>query len=486
MAKQSQDRFLPLLRDALKRCGIAQGGRLLVAISGGADSTALLLGLHNLAAEIGLQLEAAHFNHALRGNESTADEEFCRSLCESRGIWLHVDGSDVRAYASGSGTSIEATARKLRYDFMAQVVAERNLDAVVTAHTMNDQAETVLLAITRGAGLRGVAGMAYVTERRDLPDHGKPLRVIRPMLMHHRQDNEAYCELNGVVPRVDASNADVAYARNRIRHNVLPELAKVNAGVVDALARLAGVAAADVGLVGSMARRAFAEATLEDGARLSRPVLVAMEPALLTHVLRMAHEHAVGTAVDLDMTAFVSAVDAVRSVSTGSIDLPNGVTLLVDHDTVQFNAPGDEQPCPFPLRTGEHELISAGQETGRVVFDDSKEVTVRKVSPVPDVRSLTRWQAVVAASVSSGSLTVRSRRDGDRFQPLGMDKPMKLQDFFVNQHVPARWRDRVPLVIGEDGICWVVGERIAEWARVPEDAEDALMFEYTSPGKDES
>lgn len=482
----SRDRFLATLSAGLERCGVVGGDRLLVAISGGTDSTALLLGLSALKRNLGsgysfdFELEAAHFNHGLRGEASDIDERYCRELCERLGIQLHVGSSSVVTSSDGPQASTEANARDLRYLFLARTVEEHDLSSVVTAHTMNDQAETVLLAITRGAGLRGVSGMAYVTERADLVagSSHRPLRVLRPLLLHRRADTAEYCASEGITPREDESNSDVSFARNRVRHYVLPELERINPGVVEALARLATVAGADSALIESLALRELDDAAVGEHGALLRESLVALPPALLTHVLRCAYERTVGTAVDLDSTALAASSDAVLTLPTGSIDLPNGVRLVLDRDLVQFVSAEGETGCPYPESVTETPL----QVSGSVAFAGGGELTARRVSPVPGFATLTRWQAVVDSAAVTGTLKVRRRADGDRFQPLGMDAEMKLQDFFVNQRVPARWRDRVPLVMSTRGILWVTGERVAEWARVPDGAGEAALIEYVAPG----
>ena len=481
----SRDRFPAMLNAGLELCGVISGDRLLVAISGGTDSTALLLGLSALTSNPGngrsfdIQLEAAHFNHGLRGDASDADELFCRELCERLGIQLHV-GSSSGGVASSHGPqrSAEAAARDLRYLFLARTVEERDLSSVVTAHTMNDQAETVLLAMTRGAGLRGVSGMAYMTERADLiaGSNRRPLRILRPMLSHRRTNTAEYCASEGVTPREDESNSDVAFARNRVRHNVLPELEGINPRVVEALARLAAVAGADSALIESMALRELDDAAVGGHGALSRESLVALPSGLLTHVLRGAYERSAGTAVDLDMTVLLAASDAVLKLPTGTIDLPNGVRLVLDRDSVKFVSAEGETGCPYPESVTEMPLPVPGS----VAFEGGGKLTAQHVSPVPGFATLTRWQAAVDPAVLDRALIVRSRADGDRFQPLGMDVVMKLQDFLVNQRVPARWRDRVPLVVGTRGIVWVVGERVADWARVPDGAGEAVLIEYVA------
>ncbi len=451
--------------------------RLLIALSGGADSTALLLGMHDLAGhrDHGIEIEAAHFNHRLRGDNSDADEKFCRDLCDRLGVTLHMGSGDVSTHVSADGASLESAARELRYRFLSQTASRHGLDAVVTGHTMDDQAETVLLAITRGAGLRGLSGMSHFTERADLNEDGAGLKVLRPMLALRRSDTEEFCRLAAVSPRQDESNLDPAYARNRVRNNVIPELREINPGVVEAISRLAAVAREDVELIDQIAVGALGIVRIGDGGKISKASLRQISPVLLTHVLAEAFQTAAGTVRDLDMVALRSIVEAVSELDSGSIDLPHGIKLVVEHDAVRFLTGDDDPDCPYPGVVGEHDL----GVLRTIKFEDRSSLSARISWPAPDPADLTKWQAIISPEVlRDGRMQVRSRLAGDRFHPLGMVSEMKLQDFFVNQHVPARWRDRVPLVLGEQGICWVVGERVAEWARVPDGASEAVLLEY--------
>lgn len=469
-------RFLDRLRVGLERCSITSSSRVLVAFSGGADSTALLLGLREIGAiDRGFKIEAAHFNHMLRGERSDADARRCEELCDQFGITFHPGFGDARSHAAEAGMSVEAAARDLRYRFLAEMAGEHDCDGVVTAHTMNDQAETVLLAVARGAGLRGVSGMAYVTERSDLRGKNGPLLVLRPLLGHRREETERFCAASGVTPLEDESNRDLKYARNRIRHRVLPELEKVSPGVVEAISRLAEIAASDTALIDDLAAVELRDAACDAYGGLSKARLREMPGALRAHVLAAAYRDVAGTADALEKAMLDSISKEAVRLDSGSIDLPAGVKLVIEHEVVRFLAGDGDPACPYPQTVDGHML----PVPGRVIFADGSMLSSTLVPPGQFLPPTSRWQAVVdVAAAGTGGFEVRARQDGDRFQPLGMSSEMKLQDFFVNQHMPARWRDRVPLVLGRGRICWVTGDRIADWAKVPEGAEQAVLLEF--------
>ncbi len=326
--------------------------------------------------------------------------------------------------------------------------------------------------------------MAQSTLRHDLVAGKTSLQVIRPMLEMRRSDTEEFCAANGIAPRADESNTDPSYARNRVRHSVIPELQQINPEAVDAIGRLAATASADVQLIDELAVEALADAATGQSGSFSRQALRGLHQALRLHAVAIAYRQAAGTLRDLDMKALTSAVDAVTELDSGRIDLPNETTLVVEHDVVRFLVRDEDAACPYPPSVEEQAL-----EVPRTLeFPGGGSLSARIERPAPEPTSLPRWQAIVNPEVVNGQrLLVRSRHDGDRFHALGMEVEMKLQDFLVNQHVPARWRDRVPLVLTNRGICWVAGERIAEWARVPENADEALLLEYRNePATDPS
>lgn len=203
---------------------LPQNGGVLCAISGGADSVYLLCRLCELRESLGLRVWAAHYNHCLRGAESDRDEDFVRALCAGLGVEAYFGRGDVAAFARENGLGTEGAARRLRYEFLEQTADALGADAIATAHTADDNAETMLLNLARGAGLRGLCGIP--------PRRG---RVIRPILGVTREEIDAYLEGQGVAHVEDSSNAGDDYARNRIRHHAVPALRSVNPEFPEAL-----------------------------------------------------------------------------------------------------------------------------------------------------------------------------------------------------------------------------------------------------------
>jgi tRNA(Ile)-lysidine synthase len=447
---------------------------LLIALSGGPDSTALTLAMHKLASTLEIAIEAGHFNHHARGAESDEDERFCRDLCAGLSIPVHFGSIAVQ---SSPADHSEASLREARYEFLLKTVISTGAYGLVTAHTMDDQAETVLLAITRGAGLRGAAGMSPVTTRPDL-DSGAAAKIIRPMLGIRKSEAAAYCAEQGVAPREDSSNRDLRYARNRMRHAVLPELAKLNPNVIESLSRLSNNLARDLELLDDTVARYHAQAAVSTLSELSRPALAAIPGAALPHVLAAAFAAAAGTSDGLEQVHIEAMSEMALGAAGRSLDLPYGVRMTVDTETVRFMAPGAaDSNGPYPPQV----KAVVFSVPGEADLSNGARIVASIIDCPVSLDPLTPWSAFLDPALATGEVTVRSRREGDRFQPLGMAEQVKLQDFMVNAHVPERWRDRVPLVLTGQGIAWVAGQRIAEWAKVPPGASKALLLEYRSP-----
>ncbi|MCH7734090.1 MAG: tRNA lysidine(34) synthetase TilS [Chloroflexi bacterium] len=479
--------FETRLLAGLRTAGVGPGGPLIAAVSGGPDSMALLTGLLSLNSarpEAAPVVVAAHFNHRLRGPESEGDARYVSDFCSDHGIELVMGTGDVNEYRSERGLSMEVAARQLRYDFLAHAAIERNAQGVATGHTLDDQAETVLLHATRGSGLRGIAGMRWRTEL--ARSSGTPLTVVRPLLGMRRTDTEAYCAESGIRPRRDSSNADVSMARNRIRHRVLPELEQINPDASGALARLAEIVTVDLEWLEQEAQEAWdriATRAPDGSISFDRAGLAAADRAISSRLLMRAHQavsNPGSTSGDELAAVHVDSTLALLAGRTGAeMSLPGGVRARLDYEALLIarSGTGDEaDDCPYPIWTGSAKL----RVPGSAQIGDTHDLVASEESPPAGSTVRDASVGYLDADATGRDFLVRSRRDGDRFQPLGMEGEKKIQDFFVDERVPREWRDRIPLVeaVGTGrGIAWVAGYRPAHWARVTPGTRTAIRLE---------
>jgi tRNA(Ile)-lysidine synthase len=422
---------------------------------------ALAVALARLAPEHGFALAAiAHLHHGLRGAEADGDQRFVEALAARLGVPCITAREDVAARAAESGESIEAAARRLRYAFLEAAASEARADRIATGHTADDQAETVVMRLMRGAGLHGLSAIR--------PRNG---RVIRPLIEARRSAVEAFLRESGEPWREDASNADIALARNRVRHEALPALKAIAGdGVVDALARTASLIQDDADELDRRAIEMSAAAVLPDGA-LDMAVLAAANPALARRVIRNALEQAAdGRFLSLEH------VEAVRSLmkqgAARAVQLP-GIVASRDGGTIRIEpaTPGRRRPAPF--ETSLPVPGSAGVPDTLLVM--SAEVGTVTAPELTALRA--RADAVAVQGVEPGRLTVRSRRPGDALRPLGAPGRRKLQDVFVDRKIGREERDRVPLVVDDQGrIIWVVGHTIADEFRVTSPEASVLLL----------
>jgi tRNA(Ile)-lysidine synthase len=435
---------------------------LLVGVSGGADSLCLLHALRALALELGLALHVAHLDHGLRA-ASAADAAWVGALCAEWGLPCTLEHCAVRVLAERGRLSLEDAARQARYSFLVQVAQQVGARTVAVGHTADDQAETVLLHLLRGAGLEGLAGMAP-DARWPLPgergaDH---LRLLRPLLTLTRAETEAYCAAAGLLPRQDESNRDLAYARNRVRLELLPLLRELNPGITATLGRTAQVIAGEVAALQSIELKVWAAMAAEEsgGVRLARTVFEQQAVGLQRRLLRRA----VGALSSLhDLTW--EQVEAARRIAlagrTGACaSLPHGLRLRVDYDWLWIEpARRTSADTEWPALAQPTQLHIPGEAALAAGWRIAAQLLAR--AELPDDWATTRepWVAYLDADAVGCDVSLRSRRPGDWLLPLGLHGRQKLSDLLINVKMSAVYRDALPLVLVGEAIAWVVGVR---------------------------
>ena len=448
------------------------GDRVAVAVSGGSDSVALAWLLREVAPDVGATVVGLiHVNHRLRGGDADADEAFCRALATRLSLPIEVGHCDVAALAKARRISLEAAARAARYERLSAAATRLNANLVATGHTEDDQAETVLLRLLRGAGTRGLSGIRV---RRD--------EFIRPLLDIRRAELQHYLRSLGETWREDASNADRTILRNRIRHELVPVLQDIAPGGVRALARLARLASDDEAFLTEAANEKRAILVLSGGGAGSGPAVDAgvlgQLPAPLAR--RIVRQLASETAPEVSLSArHLEAVYRLAATDKpgGRADLPGLVVqkragrLVFSRALIRRGRRPDVSWAPRELEVpGSVDVPELG-------------VTIAASLVPPGTKGrkpeTPAGHAVVmkAASVTL-PLFVRSRRPGDRIQPLGAPGRRKLQDVFVDRKVPQSERDTVPVVTDAAGeIVWVAGVVLAERCRIGPSEDGMLLLE---------
>jgi len=470
------------IRRFVARHGLpAPGQRVLLGVSGGGDSVAMLQAFRELAPSLRIDLCAAHLDHRMRGAAGAADAAFVEELCRGMGVPCVRGRADVPRLARRRGLSLEAAAREARYAFFARAARRAGGRATVaaTAHTADDQAETLLLRLIRGAGARGLAGIAPRVELAGLA-------VIRPMLDVTRDEARRFLRSRGLAWREDASNRDVAFLRNRVRHRLLPLLeAEYNPRIKAVLARAADVIAAEDRWLEGLAG-ALLDACARPGARgevapdLDAAALGRAAPAAQRRALRLWLGRAGAAGEALDYDAVTAAARLLGGAAgTRRARLPGGWTVTREYGRLAVGRGAPPPPAAFRARLrvpGVTALPGAGL-TARVT-------PVRGPAPAPRGRLglLPATVRIDAAAAGRRGLCLRSWKKGDRIAPSGMRGRRKLQDLFTDAKVPAAQRGRVPVLECAGQVVWVAGYRPARgWEARPGAPALAVRVEAARP-----
>jgi len=469
--------LLNRVRRTIEQHGLCVAGRrVLVALSGGSDSVALLRILRDLEATGDFTVAgAAHLNHQLRGADADEDERFCAALAAELGVRFISQRVDVAAFAKAERRSVEDAARAARYAFFERAAAECTADTIAVGHTKDDQAETFLLRLLRGAGTRGLAGI-----------HPRAGRVIRPLLAIERRVLRDYLAGCRQPFREDASNADVAILRNRVRHELLPLLrSRFSPAIVDVLAREAVLARQDEEFLQEQAIKLAHEIVLTDEAiRIDAIGLAAAPRALSSRIVLAALTRFAGskpiTSDHVERVFRLGDGQAVSLPGQTAVRVGGRIALRPGHRVSAI----DPRPLAIDPRSDFACLLSIPGE----VELGLRGVAVRAEHLADPAARQRKWagrgqEVGVAAGRLELPLAVRSRRAGDRFRPLGAPGARKLQDFFVDRKVPRAERDTVPLVVdGRDRIVWVVGESVAEEFRVTDPTQAVILLQVRHLG----
>ena len=432
------------------------GDTLVIATSGGADSTALLDLLYRLP-DYNLHLIAAHLNHSLRGDESDADEEFCRSLASRYAIPFESRRIDVRKLASENQLNLEDAGRRARIRFLDEISMKHGATAVVLAHHADDQAETLLMRLLRGSGMTGLSGMAFRNAR----------GYVRPLLDISRAEIVQYLRGLGLEWREDASNSDTIYLRNRIRHELLPLLEGYNPAIRSSLAGTASIISGDENLLGELTEQVFNQVCRMEGGRMVSGLgqLRSLNPALRRRVLRHSFRQVTGTLEGLTLRHIDAICELIDSDRPNSrLSLPHAVSAVREYDRLILKQSGE---AALRLRsvsapeTGFELLIT---EPGSYQLPSGGCITVDE--PGPAAFSADSGSACFDLGKISFPWLVRTFRPGDRMMPFGMSGRKKVKNIFIDRKIPPSERRLIPLLFRGNDLIWIAGVCASELCRI--------------------
>lgn len=451
------DELVRKVYDTIKKSEmICQGDSVIVGVSGGADSVCLLSVLKNLQMSMDLKLTAVHIHHGLRGEAADRDRDFVIQLCQTLHVPCECFQTDIREMAQAQHLSEEEAGRLFRYECFEQVRQQKQASKIAVAHHMDDQAETVLLNLFRGSGLKGMAGIPAV---RDV--------IVRPLLKISRSDIEEYLKKHQIAYRNDATNFETEYTRNRIRLDILPYVTEhINPAAVSHIAETAAIAADICRYIEKQAaaigRTMIRQVSADDYTVLEIDVAVFINQdiAIQRELLRQVMNRLAGGLKDIRAVHIEMFRELFEGQVGRQVDLPYQLCAKRTYTTVNI----------FRNQTHTAEGILADEcpeikldEPGKYILTGSKRELCLKIFPVEKnlqipKKMYTKW---FDYDKIKDSLAIRNRRKGDYFVLDAAGHHKKLEDYFVNEKIPASHRDEQLLLAGEDEIFWIVGGRMA-------------------------
>jgi tRNA(Ile)-lysidine synthase len=436
--------------------------RVLVAVSGGADSSALLYLLNSFKEELSLDLHVAHLNHTIRKDDAELDVRYVQSLAQKLRLPVTVESFDVQSFAREEKMSLEEAARAVRYAFFDKIANKINADRIAVGHTADDNVETFLMRLLRGSGVKGLCGIPAM--------RGK---IIRPLIRVWRREVEVFVSGLKLVPRRDYTNYESKYLRNRVRLKLIPQLKIYNPKIKEIILQTILLLTEDGTYLEAKAEELLEKAlssAKNDELSLDADKIRKLEYPIQGHILRKAIEKVKGNLFEVSFKHIREVLDKIASGKNWEIHLPDStylrgsrkeIIICRDRDRL-FNKKSYFYSFSIP---GEIDI----QETGKKI----------SAAIVPEMESGNNPRvAYVDYSALGRNLIVRNKEDGDRLIPLGMKGSKKLQDLFVDEKIAAEDRDSIPIVESKGKIVWVAGLRLDERAKVTPDTKKIVRLEF--------
>ena len=438
--------------------------KVVVALSGGPDSICLLHILHTLKDELNISIVAAHVNHCLRGEAADNDEMYVKKICEELGIQCFVKREDVHRISKERGISCEMAGREVRYQFFEEVLHKINGNKIAIAHNANDQAETVLMRILRGTGLEGLVGIRPVRDN----------IFVRPIINLTRDEIENYCEVNKLNPRIDKTNFENIYTRNKIRLELIPYIQKnFNSDVIEVLNRFSDTVKVDNEYINNVAKEKYNEySEISEEKIILKGQLFKEHEAILTRVIRIAIKNIKGNLNNLEKNHIYDIID-IQKKSTGKyIMIPSGIRVTNNYGDIYVYKEEKEHKVQKINKEVELNLLEENVLTNhklKITLDIIKSKEDIKFDKNPLIKYFDYDKI-------KGVIKLRYRKNGDKFMPFGMSGSKKLKDLFIDLKIPKERRDSIPLITFGDDIAWIVGYRISDKFKINKDTKNILKI----------
>lgn len=441
---------------------IKKDDTIVVGVSGGPDSMALLYALVALKDDFGFNILVAHVNHGVRGEEALADQLFVERKAKELNLPCYFKNVDMNEYAREHKITSEEAGRELRYGFFREILKSHENGKIAVAHNKNDQAETLLLRIMRGTGIDGLKGMDFISGD-----------IIRPILNISREEIEMYIDNKGIETVLDNTNLLPIYNRNKVRLELLPYIrGNFNPNIINTLWRLSQVSEVDSNYLNQTAEEKYnlivknvdKHSIIIDNNLLSREAT-----SIKLRIIRLAILKITGSLQGISEQNIQDVVDLHEKNKTGKqIDLPGGIISRISYNNLIFEKidAGLLKDYSYELRLGENIFTDLGVSLSLTIMDEWVNISNQRNTKYFDYELI------------KGKLNIRNRKNGDKFKPFGMKGTKKVKDYFIDEKIPRDKRDRISLLTDDENIIWILGYASSDLYKVNENTKKILIIDY--------
>ena len=451
----------------LKNELIDKGDNILVALSGGPDSVCLLHILARLRSEFDLRLGAIHINHLLRGEEAIEDENYTKELCRFLDVENYVERIDIATIAEKEGQSIELAGREERYKAFNKIKEKFSYNKIAVAHNSNDQAETILMRLMRGSGLEGLTGIK--AKRED--------GIIRPILCLNRNEIEGYCNEYKLEPRIDKSNYEKIYNRNKVRLDILPYMKEnFNEDIIDTLNRMALLLQKDNEYLEEVATMAYRKYCKEEKDKIivSKELFENEKEAITTRILKRSFKNISNSHKNFEMKHIVDIIELSKLGTNKEVHLTNGIVVQNIYGDIIFKQRKNKED-----NIKLNEVYIKKEDFFNKIEFSKYEIELQIISKKNNIEfSNNDLIKFFDYDKIEEGIIIRNRKDGDKMVPIGMKGTKKLKDIFINSKIPKEIRDIIPIVCFDEKIAWVVGVKVSEQFKVTSNTKQILKITF--------
>ena len=454
------------VRQTIKRENlIEKNDKILIALSGGPDSICLLDIMIKLKDEYNLTLYAAHLNHRIRGIDAQEDSLFCQKICKKNNVTFFVKNIDIPELAVQQSRGVEEVARDVRYDMFFDIKNKLGINKIAVAHNLDDQAETMLMKMFRGSGIQGLRGIDY--KRKD--------GIIRPLLDIYKSQINEYCDVNNLNPRIDKTNFESDYSRNKVRLDLIPYIENNYCeNIKQILSRTANVIRDDYNYIEEVSKEHYellVKNKSDDEIILDLPLLKNTDTAIQKRVIRLAILDIMGNLNNIENVHIVDSLSLLEKSDGKIINLPKNLKAYIKNEDYVITTKNQENE----EITYEYKI----EINGKTVVNEIGLTVTTSVLPAKDSLALpvSKYIKVFDYDKIVGALYVRSRKIGDKLSPIGLTGTKKIKDILINKKIPADTKYMFPIISDDEQILWLLGYRISENYKIDDNTQRVIRIQ---------